>query len=646
MFKHSTIALAISSCFLVSGCLEVENNSNDDLVAAIENQNNNTAEAMQTATLTGSIKHLLTNDTVENAQISIKIGNTWSEITDTTNGLFELLDLPAAADFTLLVSSADNSFQERAFYGNTSYGIRQLGALLVADSELIEFEVLQSGTNEPVPGLEFNYSISTSLESYYDWQERNEHFIRSTYNEQTGMYSIAKIAGFNKELVIDFDIDNDAIDDYSLTQQPSDVNRIYTDELSNGSGIYVVKTAENAEFSVRLSIIDTLGNTINDLNVAAYTQLSKPITPTFDSSSNEYVFEYKGTASMSLVLPSYVDSEGTNYTSNKITLTAFNDGVSVQGNYNNNLNGFYPLENGVFSLVSQLKESNSNPQLRIINADIDTKTQGYYVFMDTPVKLVEDSIKLVSLEQINVTRGNDSDADFVEPGVTQITVGDVELPIKTALTFNDSFITSLPTTVLPSGRYQYRFTSAIEKDTDLIKYFSTQTNFTVEHPEKFNISQIKLDNNNGKTNDNLIVSANTAGIAPINPYQSNNANVYLPSSITTLESLKFYLISYTSNGTSNPLNYTISAVNDGNINATLRYTVSSALNERVETESYRIDKYTNLADSKWYALDFSYNISNLDDNTASNKNDMTLGYEYVIKGSNEVITGKITLPVL
>lgn len=647
MFKHSTIALAISSCFFMSGCLEVEDNSNDELVAAIENQNNNTSGISQTATLTGSIKHLLTNDTINNAQISIKIGNTWSDPTEATNGFFELADLPTGADFTLLVSSTDNTFQERAFYGNTSYGIRQLGALSVSNSEIIEFEVLQNGTNEPVAGLEFNYSISTSVESYYDWQGRNEHFIRSIYNEQTGVYSIAKTTGFNTALVMDFDIDNDGIDDYSLSQQPNNVNRIYTDELSDDSGIYVTKTAENAEFSIRLSVIDTLGNAIDDLDVAAYTLLSKPIIPDFDSSSNEYVFEYKGTASMSLVLPSYVDSDGKNYNSNKITLTAYNDGVSVQGNYNSHLNGFYPLNGSVFSLVTQLEEGSSNTELRIINADVDTKTQGYYIFTDTPVELTENSIKLEKLNHIKVTRGNETSADLVEPGYTRINRENVELPIKTTLTFNDSFITVLPTTTLMAGDYQYRIKSLVDKNTGAIKTISNYNSFTIEHSGEFNISQIKLDNNNGRTNGSLIVAKNTAGLPASDVNRSNDVLLYLPKSISTLENLKLAIVSYTDNGINYSYNQEKTIVSDGHINIYQRNTVSTALNETIEGNASDISRYTSLADDFWYTTSFNpYNIQRLDDNTASNKNEITLGYEYMVKGSDEVVTGKITLPVL
>jgi len=648
MFKHTSIALAISASFLVTGCLEVEDNNNDDLISAIENQNKPTVEveATQTATLTGTVEHLISNDKVNNAQVSIKIGNTWSEPKAATDGIFELSDLALESDFTLLVSSPDDSFQERAFYGNTGTGISQLGALEVTNQELIEFEVLQNGTNTPVTGLDFTYSTSKGLKDISDWQQRNEHYVSSTFNEQTGTYSIARAVGLNRLLSVDLDIDNDAIDDYELTRQPNQSNTIYTLDLDNNSSVYVSKTAQSAEFSVRLSVIDTLGNTINDLDIVAYTQLSKTSAADFDSTTNEYVFEYKGTSTLNLMLPSYYDSQGTLFQSSKITVKASDGGANIQGSYNSSVNGFHQIENGAISIVTQPQKGYQSPQIDVVSQDIDLTTQGFYVFLDTPVELIESEISLTKVNQLNVIRGNDNDTDFVEPGVTSISLEDVGMPLTASLSLSDNFITVLPTATLSSGNYRYEIDKVIEKSTNVEKNVSAGSSFTVDQAGEFNIDDIKFDNNNGFTNGELIFASNTAGISAENAYSSNNGAIYLPSSIESLESLKLALISYTRDGIQTNEYQQRTIVSEGNTNTQQLRTVATALNENVLGETYNIHLHTSLDDGSWYTSGFDYQTQRLDDNTASSNNQVTLGYEYTVKGSEEVITGKITLPVL
>lgn len=648
MFKHTSIALAISASFLVTGCLEVEDNNNDDIISAIENQNKPTVEveSAQTATLTGTVEHLISNDKVNNALVSIKIGNTWSEPKAATDGIFELSNLALESDFALLVSSADDSFQERAFYGNTGTGISQLGALEVTNQEIIEFEVLQNGTNAPVTDLDFTYSTSKGLEDISNWQQRNEHYVSSTFNEQTGTYSIARAVGLNRQLLVDLDIDNDAIDDYVLTRQPNQNNTIFTLDLDNNSSVYVSKTAQSAEFSVRLSVIDTLGNTINDLDIVAYTQLSKTSAADFDSTTNEYVFEYKGTSTLNLMLPSYYDSQGTLFQSSKITVKASDGGANIQGNYNSSVNGFHQIENGAISIVTQPQKGYQSPQIDVVSQDIDLTTQGFYVFLDTPVELIESEISLTKVNQLNVIRGNDSDTDFVEPGVTSISLEDVAMPLTASLSLSDNFITVLPTATLSSGNYRYEIDKVIEKSTNVEKNVSAGSSFTVDQAGEFNIDDIKFDNNNGFTNGELIFASNTAGISAENVYSSNNGAIYLPSSIESLESLKLALISYTRDGIQTNEYQQRTIVSEGNTNTQQLRTVATALNENVLGETYNIHLHTSLDDGSWYISDFDYQTRRLNDNTVSSNNQVTLGYEYKVKGSEEVITGKITLPVL
>ncbi|MBB1334233.1 hypothetical protein H5154_12075 [Pseudoalteromonas sp. SR44-5] len=645
MLRKSAIALAISSSFFLSGCLEVEDN-NDDIVAAIENNTDAQAE-LKSVTLTGSVKHLLTGESVNNAQVSIKIGNDWSEPVAVSNGLFELNELPKNSDFVLLVSSADGSFQERAFYGKTNYGIAQLGSLEVSSAETVQFEVLLNGENTPVAGLEFSYSISTAFNMYNEFSNRNEHFIRSTYNADTGMYSIAKVAGFTDLLSMDLDVDNDAVDDFSYNNQSDSISQINISELTNGNTLYVSKTAENAKFEVRVSVINELGNTFDNLNFVSLKNLTKGTPATFDADSKEYIFEYNGSSKMKLLLPSFVDSSGNRYDTGEVNLYATNGGVSVTNSSFNNLNRFYELDDGVLSLVIKPRVSSFSSRPRVVSAIADETSQNFYMFMEAPIELVDSAASLIKKRQITVVKGTDDENDFIAQGVTQISFNDVSVPFTSSLKYNDTFVTLSPAAPLVGGHYEYNIEKVSVKSTGEVVNISAASSFRIADQSPFDINQLRWDNNNGLTDGKTIVLKNTANEDVGFKRKSNNGSLYLPASIATLSHFKVNLLGYTANGKVNPALIESTIVSDGNINISEINTVSVAVNETILIDDYSVDFYTSLPDRQWYKLsNNTYQIENLDDNQLSSKNNVTFGYEYAVKGSSEIVTGKITLPVL
>ncbi|CAM3644401.1 MULTISPECIES: hypothetical protein [Pseudoalteromonas] len=641
MLKKSAIALAISSSFFLSGCLDVKEN-NDDIVAAIEN--NNAQAELENVTLTGSVTHLLTGESVNNAQVSIKIGNDWSEPVAVSNGLFELNELPQYSDYVLLVSSVDGSFQERAFYGKTNYGIAQLGRLEVSNAETVEFEVLLNGENTPVAGLEFSYSISTAFNMYDEFSNRNEHFIRSTYDENTGRYSISKVKGFEKSLAMDLDVDNDSIDDFIYQHGFDSYNYLTIASLMQGNTLYVSKTIENTEFQVRIAVIDEFGNTFDSLDLVSLKSLTKETPATFDAQAKEYVFEYQGSSKMKLLLPSFTDANGNSYGSSEINLSPINDGVNVDASFGH-LDGFYELENGVLSLVVKPYKYTAGSTVSLVSSVTDTVTQGLYLLVDSPIELVADKTTLIKKNHFTVIKGNDKADDFVPPGVTYISFADKLVQTSATSKFNSTFVTVLPQEILTAGNYRYALEKVFDKSTNKIVDFDFTKEMTVADQAVFDINTLKFDNNNGFTAGNRIVEKNTAGEAASGS-TSPNGYMYFPESIDTLSYLKLTLTGYTINGTAVSVYEEYPIIAEYTRNLDLHYTASVAVNESIQGVQYNVAFYTSLTDGKWYRQNFSYPLDRLEDNQIGNKNDITFGYEYSVKGSSEVVRGQITLPVL
>ncbi len=644
MFKKHTIALAISASFLLSGCLEVEDNNNDELVSAIEEQNKATQEA-ETATLTGTVKNYVTDSLATNAQIQIKIGNTWSEAVSLSDGMFELKNIPKHSDYVLLVTSTNDSFQQRAFYGNSGAGVSQLGSLSVTTTETIQFTALLDGENTPIKDLQFTYTTSLGLTDS-SWQSRNEHFFSATYNEQTNLYSIEKPVGLGNAIAlhIDMDVDNDAINDYELVQNYYNQSSVSFSTLNDDATILFKDTDATKEYQLRVKVIDETGQVFSNIELVASSNDFESNPLTFDATENEYVYDFKGSSSLTVRMSAFTDVNGQNYLSDSFSVREENGELVVGNIYNQ---GNFQVEDGVVSVIFKANKGTQTTQVDLLSQTVNALNNGYYLFFSKPIELTQDSFSLVRSNSLTVIRGNESTTDSVPAGSTFFIRKDVDITTTSSLSLNDTFVEVLPEQALSVGRYKYRLNSVIDKETALTANYSFENEFTVADKAAFSIEDVKFDNNNGLKAGQLIHATNSAGESAASSSRGNNVRLYLPTSIASLAELDITLTGYTNNGTMNPVYEELTIVSGEYIyNDSLRNLVSIALNETAYGDSGNAIKYTSLPDGLMYMHGLPWDVTYLDDNASGNVNTITFDYEYRVKGSKEVVTGSATVPVL
>lgn len=642
MFKKSTIALAVSTCFLLTGCLEVEDNSNDDLISAIENQNNSAQEA-ETATLSGSVKNVVSDSLVANAQIQIKVGNTWSEPVALANGLFELSNVPTYSDYTLLITSTDDSFQERAFYGSTGLGISQLGTLLVTSTETVEFAALLDAENTPIKDLQFSYSTSSGVNDS-TWQSRNEHFISASYNNETNLYSIEKPIGWDYPITVDMDVDNDNVNEYKFTLGYHYDSTILFSELNDSSTILFDTADDVIEYQLRVKVINDLGQIFKDIELVASSNDFEANPLTFDESTNEYVYDFIGSSSLNVMLSAFIDENEQSYLSDSFVVAEDGDNITVGGLYSQ---GNFSVENNVVSVVFKPEKGTETTQVDLISNTYNQETNGYYLFFTKPVELTDESITLTKNETLSVIPGSESDADSVPVGSTFFKFIDKEFETTSKMSLNDTFVEVLPNQTLDIGSYSYTLSSVIDKETQLPSRNSLRTSFLVSDKTEFSISDIRIDNNNGLKSGELIHLTNTAGESASFSSKSNEAMLYLPSSIVSLSDLSITVTGYTNNGNKYPYYQEYNIVSEEQFyGGDLVHLASTAINETVYGDTNNVILHTSLPDSMMYRRSIGWNISRLNDNQSNSVNAVSLEYEYKVKGSKDVITGTATLPVL
>ncbi len=121
MTKYLSLFTAGVAAVAMTGCLEVkDNNSNAELVTVIEEQNQLLEKQMPRINLVGKVKNISLSGNIANAELKIKVANQPFElVTIDEDGQFSLANLPIYSDFTLVVSSTDNSFPQKVIFDRT-----------------------------------------------------------------------------------------------------------------------------------------------------------------------------------------------------------------------------------------------------------------------------------------------------------------------------------------------------------------------------------------------------------------------------------------------------------------------------------------------------------------------------------------------
>jgi len=662
-----TTAIAVS----ISGCFEVEDNSNDDVVAALEAQNAILQQQVTTVTiektpitLFGTIIDAETNELVNEATISVKVGSEWRPA-ELVSGEFKIVQLPVNTDIFILVESPTGEFMDRVFYGQTTQAEQgqvaeqSVGDLRVSQGIVKTYSILDVDTSEPFAGITFTYNTATNFSSSGPVSGLGSYNVESTYDDVTGLYSITLPKDLSFSVTASGDVDGDGIVDFT----PENNSFRYGDNIYLSAAealqletMYVNETEAYQPVELRITLIDELGENIEGAEFFASDTFLGRLETNYDVATQEYVFNYQSSSRVDLNMPSFTTSDDVNYQSGTLILTWASESALTISDYGfrNNLSGEIPVVDGVASVIVQPYEgSTPSDYVSIVSSVIDANDNASLKqFYASPIGLLAESVSLVRNNVFTVIKGNDSDSDVVPEGTTQVGYISETVAATASLSHNNTFLTVTPDSSLTSGSYTYRVDELVNNQTGNTFDRNWYNNFDVAETSAnygtFNINEIKIDNNNGTTDGVMIVATNTAGIANTATNNTRSVELYLPKSILSLDFFEMDLISYVRNGSTSTYSRDLDIVNGDSLFVSTRNLVSLADNENIENlsgyYSVSIDSQTALADGEWYKK--GYVGFYAADDTAYSENTATFSYIYRVRGETTVVEGTITLPVL
>jgi len=659
--KYVNLIFISASICLLTACLEVENDSNDDVVQALEAQNQILSESNKTnnetlsVALTGIILNAFDKTEIPSANITVVAADV--VIHDNlvfTGGEFKLENLPVRADIELIISSSDNSFIPRTFFMNTGYAYAantpyDIGAFLVSEGIDVQVAVINTSTGLPLSTLEFvGYSHNGSSSRAHKYKHV------SAYDEANGVYNITLPKFIDTSIRANLDINKDGEKDFF----PESNENAYGNDLRLSSAnsqesftLYVEEETPLTEVEYRISLIDESANVITGAALLATGSDGVESTSTFDEASDQYVISAMFDDTSVIEVPSFSIND-IDYESASIQFSKNDDESLNVRIYGTSQNVYYKIPNtNVVELAIMPRVINySVTDLKVVTAanEVNSVDHSFSVFYSQPITASANSLSLTNTSGFTVVKGDDDTNDVVLPGTTILT-GGVDVPVTFETSLNKTKLTIKPVNTLTLGQsYTYNVNSLVVAATeDSVDINGDSLSFSIENSSDvaFDINDVHLDNNNYTTNGTAIITANSAGDG-VNPYNyDRNAYLYLPSSINTLQSLSFRQVSVTQDGASSNLIRNYIFVKDGS-----PYSISSvglvqlAQNENVVKENIYIDIESGTAQADSQKVYRAYTYVYVSDDLDSSENSLTFEYAYETK-AGVVATGVITIPV-
>lgn len=667
MYKISKVFAVGLAVTAVSGCFEVEDKNDDSVAAALQAQNDILQGQLTTTENPISLfgKVIMEEDpslTVA-ATIKVKVGNEWRE-SIAVNGEFTIEELPVNSDIQILVESENDEFMSRMFYGKTvtveqgQTAMQSVGDLEVSEGVVKAYSILDAETDESVEGIVFEYNPSSAFSNVSIISGLDDYIIRSSYDEQTQLYTITIPKDLNYAVTADRDIDGDGIVDFTpqnFSYYGSNSVILTASEALQLETMLVDITTAYMPVELRLSVIDRAGTYLPNIEFFASDQFLGPLDVTYDPGTEEYVFNYQSSGRVILNMPSFQTEDEVTYRSASVDIRSSTDTemtVYTSG-FANNPNRTVEVVDGIASMVVQAAlESSNSSYISTISSIVDEEDEySLKQFYSAPIGLAEDSVRLERRNVFKVIRGNESTTDIVAAGTTKLGNTTESVAITNSLSHGETFLTSRPDEDLVGGEYQYDVDVLINKQSGLEFDPRRSESFEIETPVEelpaFNINDIRLDNNNGTTNGTIIVAENTAGEASTTTNNSSTARLYFPLSIQTLDFFELNLVSYVRNGSSTISTRNIRVVDEDNIFVNERNLVTLATNETIESFTgygTNADTNTSLEEGLWfYSSNSGFWAA---DNTGTSVNTATYRYIYRVEGEADSVEGTITLPVL
>ncbi|BCO19827.1 hypothetical protein KUC3_26840 [Alteromonas sp. KC3] len=667
--KLAPIPLFVS--LALTGCIEVDDDSNDGVVdalnqqnAVLTEQNNLLAEQLENSqtsvTLSGLVIGVDSETPVDNVLVTVYQGESvLAENVEADNGQFTIEGLPSSSDLTVVASTSDGSYMSRAYFittapVSTGEGFDDIGTLMLSEPVNVTFSVMDESTGEAISGLSFtgfSYSgVATS--NVFDFAHS------TTFNEETQQYDITLPKDLAVTLRADIDLDDDGAADFATASLDFvsivddkmyiyNANELDASEITLGEPEVIV----DEEKSLSITLIDTQGNVLDEAAFIVEIE-DETINSSFDSEAQVHEMTVPFNNYSDIEMPSFTSDDVT-YSTGRISLSRYTTSQTNETRISVNLSGYdsnsyYSIaDEETLNLVLVAREVVPSSTVEFITSNLNSDDFAYSVFYSEAVSIDSEEVSLV-YEDVTVTRGNDSADDTVPAGYTYVRSTDREVSVTASQALGGIKHTFTPDEALQGNTsYRYEIGEVTPASGTLAtELYEDEYSFTTPAGDTgdFDINSLVLDNFNYYTNGAVIVSENTAGVAnPAYPY-SRNVSVLLPTSIESLNYLILNTQSYSENGNVYTRERQYEIVRDGHVSATPYLALDVAENEIVDNNSSENIMVGTTATDGSHVYRRSINIY-LEDNTADYPVTVTFSYEYQTK-EGETGSGTMTLPVL
>lgn len=666
--KLAPIPLFVS--LALTGCIEVDDDSNDGVVdalnqqnAVLTEQNNLLAEQLENSqtsvTLSGLVIGVDSETPVDNVLVTVYQGESvLAENVEADNGQFTIEGLPSSSDLTVVASTSDGSYMSRAYFittapVSTGEGFDDIGTLMLSEPVNVTFSVMDESTGEAISGLSFtgfSYSgVATS--NVFDFAHS------TTFNEETQQYDITLPKDLAVTLRADIDLDDDGAADFATASLDfvsivDDKMYIYNANELDASEITLSEPEVIVveEKSLFITLMDAQGNVLDEAAFIVETE-DETINSSFDSESQVHAMTVPFNNYRNIEMPSFVSDDVT-YSTGRISLirtVSQTDETRIRVNLSGyDSNSYFTIaDEDTLNLVLVAREVEPSSTVEFITSNLSTEDFAYSVFYSEAVSIDSEEVSLV-YEDVTVTRGNDSADDNVPAGYTYVRSTDREVSVTASQALGGIKHTFTPDEALQENT-SYRYEIGVvtpTSGTPATELYEDEYSFTTPAGDigDFDINELVLDNLNYYTNGAVIVSENSAGVANTAYPSSRSVSVLLP---TTIESLNFLILntqSYSDNGNVYTRERQYEIVRDDDISATLYLALDVANNEIVDDNSSEYLMLGSSATDGSHVYRRSINIF-LKDNTADYPVTVTFSYQYQTK-EGETGSGTMTLPVL
>lgn len=661
------IPLALS--IALTGCIEVDDDSNDGVIDALNQQNTILAEQNQllsdqvdnetfTVTFAGIVVNVGTDAPAANAVVSVLQGDTVIvDGIEAVDGKFTVEGLPASSDLIILVSSTDESLLPRAFFVNTSSAsggdvYSDIGELSVSEPVDVSFSIVNEASGEFITGLSFTgYSYSGEPGS-----TAFDYLHQSTYNTETNQYDITLPKDLYVTLTANVDLDDDGEPDFEIESSSvgsTSGNLLYLNQANTFEDEELVLTPSVDDVVedklISISLIDANGSIVEGAVFSM--QGEEGIESTYNDAEEAYTVTVPFDGNVQLSMPSLTVND-TTYSSGYIWVNQSTDNSTGEVSLNIQTSGYdsnsyYTIaDSDTVSIVLLAREVEAQSNLEVVTSSINSETFAYSVYYSEAVTLDESEASL-SYNEVSITLGNESDSDSVPAGYTYINSNETSVPLALSEALNGTKQTLTPDAELTSNtEYTYTIGSVSAQSDEIdVEFYEDDYTFVtpVSGAEVFDINDVIIDNENYYSNGTIIVPENTAGQLSSVSDWSSSVYMYFPVSINTLNYLIISTRGYNEGGTPYPLSDRYAIVFDGDINISKSMALKVADNENVSNNANVNYVRGTSIDSGIFKYRRYMGVYS-SDNTASYQSTVTFSYEYqTLAGEQE--SGTITLPV-